>query len=183
LAAPFRSVITGGPGAGKSTLLSALSGEGIQTFPEVARAILKDEGGMELRAARPAEFALAMLRAELDAWDSARPGPVLYDRGFPDIVGFLELEGLPIPAELDQVCRAHRYAGPIFRAPPWREIYTPDEERIQDWGQAIASDAAISSAWKRYGYDLVDLPFASVTDRVKFVLQGLHADRPKELPE
>jgi predicted ATPase len=180
---PFRSVITGGPGAGKSTLLTAISGEGIQTFPEVARAILKETGGMEMRAARPADFALAMLAAELEAWDAAMPCPVLYDRGFPDIVGFLDLEGLSIPAELDRVCREQRYAGPIFHAPPWREIYAPDEERIQDWTQAVASDAAISSAWMRYGYDLVDLPFTSVADRVQFVLKRLSANQPRDLSE
>ena len=31
-----------------------------------------------------------------------------------------------------------------------------DSERIQDWAGAVASDQAVSAAWQRYGYDLVD---------------------------
>jgi predicted ATPase len=57
----------------------------------------------------------------------------------------------------------------VFRAQPWREIYTQDEERIQDWEAAVASDAAVSSAWLHYGYQLIDLPIASVSERVDFV--------------
>ena len=88
---PRRSVITGGPGAGKSTLLGALAERGIATCPEVARVILKAPCGMEMRASRPGDFALAILEAELEVWSEAKSAVVLYDRGFPDIVGFLAL--------------------------------------------------------------------------------------------
>jgi predicted ATPase len=169
----FRSVITGGPGVGKSTLLEALADAGIATFAEVARKILQVPGGMEMRAQRPMDFAEAMLEAELSAWHAAAVGAAVYDRGFPDIVGFFELEGLPVPNALDRCCRELRYEGPIFRAPPWAEIYAPDEERIQDWAQALASDSAVTAAWKRYGYQLVDLPLLPVAQRVEFVLDYL----------
>jgi predicted ATPase len=91
MTAPLRSVITGGPGAGKSTLLKEIESSGIAIFPEVAREILQAPGGMAMRAERPADFATAMFEAELQAWQTAPSGPSLYDRGFPDIVGFLEL--------------------------------------------------------------------------------------------
>ncbi len=173
MAGQFRSVITGGPGAGKSTLLAEIALTGIMTFPEVARAILQTPNGMAMRAERPADFATAMLDAELAAWQQAPAGLALYDRGFPDIVGFLELEGLAIPEELDGICRAHRYEGPIFRAPPWSAIYTPDEERIQDWNEAVASDDAVISAWRRYGYQPIDLPLVPVKERADFVTSHL----------
>jgi predicted ATPase len=86
---PFRSVITGGPGAGKSTLLREIAVTGITTFPEVARAILQTTEGMALRAERPTAFAKAMFKAEMHAWNLAPAKPSLYDRGFPDIAGFL----------------------------------------------------------------------------------------------
>jgi predicted ATPase len=172
-----RSVITGGPGAGKSTLLAALADAGIATFAEVARDILKAPGGMEMRAEHPADFAEAMLAAELRAWDAAPVGASVYDRGFPDIVGFLTLANLPVPDALDRVCRELRYEGPLFRAPPWREIYSPDEERIQGWEEAVASDAAVTGAWKHYGYRPIDLPLAPVADRVAFVRRHLEGVR------
>ncbi len=171
--APFRAVITGGPGAGKSTLLAAIAACGLQTFAEVARSILKAPGGMAMRAERPAAFADAMQAAQFAAWQAAGPGPSLYDRGFADIVGFLRLSALPVSDELDGVCRTLRYEGPIFRAPPWRAIYTSDEQRIQTWAEALASDAAISEAWRSYGYTLIDLPLAPVAERVDFVLEHI----------
>jgi predicted ATPase len=175
LVAPIRSVITGGPGAGKSTLLAELSVQGLPVFPEVARDILQQPGGMAMRAERPADFADAMLRAELAAWHAAPSGPSLYDRGFPDIVGFMELEGLAVPECLDRLCRDYRYNGPIFRAPPWPQIYAQDDERIQDWAEAVASDAAVVSAWKGYGYQLIDLRLETVKERADFV--GLYLSR------
>lgn len=173
---PFRSVITGGPGAGKSTLLDAAAAAGLAVSSEVAREILQAPGGMELRERNPFGFAEAMLLHELAAFEnsSQHPTPVLFDRGFPDIAGFLQLEGLPVPAELDRICRDLRYEGPVFRAPPWREIYTQDAERIQDWEAAVASDAAVIAAWRHYGYDLLDLPHTTVEQRLKFITRQLN---------
>jgi predicted ATPase len=179
---PFRTVITGGPGSGKSTLLSAAEAVGIATSPEIAREILREPGGMELRASGPRKFAEAMLERELTAFHESASlgGPVLFDRGFPDIAGFHELSGLDVPQELDRICRTFRYEGPIFRAPPWRTIYAPDPERIQNWEEALASDAAVSTAWRNYGYELIDLPLAPVEERLEFIrrLLGKGAGSP-----
>ena len=178
MAALLRMVVTGGPGTGKSTLLDALELRGLATEPEVARAILREEGGMALRADDPAGFALAMFDAELSAFRrvEAGSGPVLFDRGFPDIAGFLHLEGLPVPAAIDRACSELRYEGPIFRAPPWDAIYRRDAERIQDWDAALASDAAVSAAWREYGYTLIDLPLADVSQRADFVLSRISGE-------
>lgn len=173
---PVRAVITGGPGAGKSTLLAALARQGIVTFPEVARAILKAPGGMDLRAQQPEQFALAMLEAELSAWHAAPAGLSIYDRGFPDIAGFLNLEGRPVPASIDQACRMRRYNGPVFHAPPWRAIYAQDAERTQSWQEAQASGLAVAQAWRAYGYRLIELPRTSVDARLAFVMEHLAAD-------
>jgi predicted ATPase len=166
-----RVAITGAPGAGKSTLIDALAARGFATRPEVARTILREPGGMALRRDDPPGFAQAMFAAECASL--ALPGAALVfaDRGLPDIVGFLELEGLPVPAAIDAVCRAGQYRNPVFRAPPWRAIYTADEERVQSWDEAVTSDAAVCAAWRRYGYRLIDLPMASVENRVEFVLK------------
>lgn len=169
----MRSVITGGPGCGKSTLLDALSHAGMSTMPEVARDILRRPDGMDMRANDPQSFAQAMFAAQMANWKTEGAALVIHDRGFADIVGFLELEGLPVPPELDQACRSIRYDGPVFRAPPWPEIYVADSERIQTWQEAVESDAAICAAWRKYGYELIDLPLESVERRVWFVLDAL----------
>lgn len=172
---PRRAVLTGAPGAGKTTLLDAAAAAGMATSPEVARRILKAPGGMELRATDPLGFAEAMAEAHAHEFEchARHPGPVLFDRGLPDVVGFLDVSGLAVPTAVDRVCRNLRYTGPILRAPAWAAIYAQDAERIQNWEQAVASDDAVTAAWKRYGYDVVDLPLAAVAERLEFLRSSL----------
>lgn len=166
-------MLTGAPGAGKSTLLDAAAAAGIRTSPEVARRILQQPGGMALRSADPLAFAEAMAEAHRREFSThaAHPQVVLFDRGLPDVAGFLDVSGLPVPASIEQACRTLRYEGPILRAPAWAAIYVQDEQRIQDWQQAVASDEAVTAAWRRYGYDVIDLPLAPVAERLDFLLR------------
>jgi predicted ATPase len=169
-ARPRHAVLTGAPGAGKTTLLEAAATAGIATSHEVARAILVAPGGMALRAGDPLAFAEAMLAAHMAELAAAEGRePVLFDRGLPDVVGFLEVSGLPVSGRIDRACRTVRYDGPILRAPAWREIYQQDEQRIQTWDEAVESDAAVTAAWSRYGYEVIDLPFASLQERLAFL--------------
>jgi len=169
-----RAVVTGAPGSGKSTLLDAVRLRGFATRPEVARVILQAPGGMEMRAGQPGEFALAMLEAQAASWHEVpEAGAVLFDRGFADIAGFLRLEGLPVPAAIDRACREFRFDGPVFHAPPWRDIYRQDDERIQSWEEAVESDAAVIRAWRDYGYDPVRLPLSDPAARADFVVDRL----------
>ena len=156
-------------------MLEAAGKAGLRTSPEVARQLLQAPGGMDLRAQDPLGFAEAMAEAHKREFERHVhfPGPVLFDRGLPDVVGFLEVSGLPVPAAIDRACGEIRYAGPVLRAPAWAEIYVQDAERTQDWQEAVASDEAVSAAWKRYGYDLTVLPFAPVDRRLASLLELL----------
>jgi predicted ATPase len=176
LALPRHAVLTGAPGAGKTTLLDAAAAAGYRTSPEVARELLRAPGGMELRESDPLGFAEAMLEAHVREFErhSGHDEVVLFDRGFPDVAGFLDVSGLKVPAAVDRACRALRYLGPILRAPAWAEIYRQDPERIQDWEGAVASDEAVTAAWKRYGYVVTDLPLATVDQRLAVLRSALH---------
>jgi predicted ATPase len=156
-------------------MLAALAARGVRTEEEVARAVLKAPGGMAMHEDRPADFGAAMLAGEIDAFQRTGnfEGTVIFDRGLPDTVGFFELEGLAIPDRLERACLELRYDGPIFRAPPWRGIYEVDEQRVQTWTEAVASDAAVVAAWRRFGYEPIDLPLAEVGERVEFVLERI----------
>jgi predicted ATPase len=169
------AVLTGAPGAGKTTLLNAAAAAGMLTSPEVARELLKAPGGMELREADPQGFAEAMLEAHAREFERhvGAAAPVLFDRGFPDVVGFLDVSGLPVPKAVDAACRQLRYHGPILRAPAWAAIYVQDAERIQDWEAAVASDEAVTAAWRRYGYVVEDLPLVGVEERLGFLRKQL----------
>lgn len=179
LLAPRHAVLTGAPGAGKTTLLGAAAAAGLATSPEVARQILKAPGGMALRERDPLGFAEAMVEGHTREFEAAagKGTLVLFDRGLPDVVGFLDVSGLPVSPAIHRACQNLRYYGPILRAPAWAAIYAQDAERIQDWDQAVASDEAVTAAWRRYGYDPIDLPLVPVEGRLAFLRRAL-GDHP-----
>lgn len=167
-------VITGGPGSGKSTLIDALASLGFTTMPEAGRAIIRDQSaidGIALPWNDPRAFAELMLSWELRSHRAARGagGPAIFDRGVPDIVGYLRFCGLPVPPHLDKAARIFRYNRMVFVAPPWPEIFGQDGERKQTWQEAEATYKAMVEAYPAYGYELVPLPLASVDERAAFV--------------
>jgi len=55
--------------------------------------------------------------------------PVLFDRGMPDVIGYLRLEGLDVPVHIQRAGELFRYNKRVFIAPPWPDIYRQDAKR------------------------------------------------------
>lgn len=168
-------VLTGGPGSGKTTLIEALQAKGFATAPEVGRGIIRDQmaiGGPALPWQDRALFSELMLAWELRSWHAAQgePGPVFFDRGAPDTIGYLRLCGLPVPDHIASAAEKFRYARRVFVAPPWPEIFTQDEERKQTLDEAERTFRSVTGVYAELGYELVPLPLASVEERVRFVI-------------
>lgn len=173
-------VITGGPGSGKTTLIDALARAGYARTVEAGRAIIQDQlaiDGPALPWRDPLAFAELMLSWELRSYSMAEnaTGPVFFDRGVADLVGYLTLVGRPVPAHVATAVERFRYNHRVFVAPPWPAIYTQDAERKQTPEEAVRTYAALTTAYTNCGYELVSLPLASVAERVRFVLAGIGA--------
>lgn len=171
-------IITGGPGSGKSTLIEALAAEGFSHMAEGGRAIIQDQvaiGGRALPWADREGFAALMLAWEMRSYREALAarGPVFFDRGIPDVIGYLRLCGLPVPACIVRAAEIRRYAERVFIAPHWPTIYAQDAERQQTAAEAAATHDAMASAYRELGYDLVPLPLATVAERVRFVRERI----------
>ncbi|WP_210186201.1 AAA family ATPase [Hyphomicrobium sp. CS1GBMeth3] len=167
-------VVTGGPGSGKSTLLAELSADGLVTMPEAGRAIIQDQvgiGGDGLPWVDRELFAELMLAADIRSHREAEslPGVVLFDRGVPDVVGYLRLCGLEVPEHVERAACTFRYARRVFIAPPWPEIFVGDAERKQTVEEADTTYRAMVEVYTALGYHLLELPRAPVADRVRFV--------------
>ncbi|WP_435165505.1 AAA family ATPase [Falsirhodobacter sp. 1013] len=174
-------VVTGGPGSGKSTLIDALRDRGFASMPEAGRAIIQDQvkiGGTALPWADKGTFAELMLGWELRSWHeaSAFERPVFMDRGIPDVVGYLTLCGLHVPAHAEVAAKTYRYNRMVFIAPYWEAIFGQDAERKQDQEEAKATGRVMADTYARFGYHLVELPKVSVDERVAFVMDHLKAE-------
>ena len=118
--APQRVVIAGGPGSGKSTLLQALAESGEICYEESSRVLIREQlatAGQLVPWANLSAFAQECgkrMRAQLA--DSARHRRCFFDRGLPDLIGYLKRRGLSAPDDWRDVSRA--YAATVFFAPP-----------------------------------------------------------------
>lgn len=167
-------IVTGGPGSGKTSLIGALARQGFRSMPEAGRAIIRDQvriGGPSLPWADRSMFAELMLGWELRSWHEARAldGPVLMDRGIPDVIGYLTLCGLPVPAHVEAAASLYPYNKRVFIAPFWDAIFTQDSERRQDRQEAEATGRVMAQTYARLGYQMIELPRTSLEDRADFV--------------
>jgi len=173
-------VLTGGPGSGKSKLLAALATAGFLCKPEAGRAIIRQQaeiGGTALPWSDPSAFAELMLSWDIRSYCEARKSQadVFFDRGVIDVLGYLRLSRLPIPPHIARAAQQYRYQREVFIAPPWRDIFTRDTERKQDFAEAEATCRVMAETYSDFGYRLIALPLVSVADRVKFVRETLGA--------
>lgn len=173
-------IVTGGPGSGKSTLIDALEGAGFYRTIEAGRGIIQDQvaiGGRALPWIDPALFAEMMLTWELRSYHAAEqmPGTVFFDRGIPDVAGYLHFMKLPVPPHVQRAAEAFQYCQRVFIAPPWEEIFERDRERKQDFAEAVRTYDALATTYVKLGYQLAELPLTGVEMRVKFVRQILGA--------
>jgi predicted ATPase len=169
-------IISGGPGGGKTTLIDALAMLGHGRSIEAGRFIIRAQaaiGGMGVHFGDQALFAELMLMHEIRSYEEARavPGLVFFDRGIPELLGYLPMVGRPLPAHFRRAAELYCYNRTVFVTPPWREIFANDGERKQDWAEAVRSYEFCVKTYREQAYDVVDLPRAGVRERVRFVLE------------
>jgi predicted ATPase len=175
-------VLTGGPGAGKTTLVEAMKARGFATTEEAGRGVIRQEvesGGDGLPWVDRERFAELMFDWELRSYRQAerQAGPVVFDRGLPDTIGYLWLEGLEPLAWIKEEAWRRRYNTRVFIAPPWKAIYGQDEQHRQSWDIAVRTYEVMAETYAAMDYDLVELPLASVADRAEFLADAIAPHR------
>ncbi len=176
-------VITGGPGSGKSALIEALQESGYITSVEAGRGIIRDQvaiSGNALPWSEPLLFAEMMLTWEMRSYHMAQyeNGTVFFDRGVPDVLGYLRVLSLPVPDHMQRAADAFRYNRRVFISPPWQEIFRQDRERKQGFDEAKRTHDAMAATYTALGYDLVEIPRSPVEARARFVLENVGPPGP-----
>jgi predicted ATPase len=171
-------VVTGGPGSGKSALIDALEKSGYARSVEAGRGIIQDQvtiGGSALPWSDHSLFAEMMLCWEMRSYRMAdhETGAVFFDRGVPDVLGYLRLLNLPVLPHVQRAADTFRYNSRVFIAPPWREIFQQDRERKQDFDEAVRTYDALATTYTELGYRLVEIPCVPVEERARFILSNI----------
>lgn len=171
--------LTGAFGSGKSTLLQYLQSRGVRGVVEPARPILAEQRsvrGKGVPEKDPRLFVELMFSRMLDTYQQsgALPGPVFFDRGIPDVLGYAALFGFEFP-QGENAARLYRYNSQVFIAPAWEQIYCTDEERTVPFSQAREFGNSIRAIYEGLGYTLIELPCVCLEERAEFVLRHLRA--------
>ena len=170
-------VFTGAMGAGKSAVVDRLSARGTACVAEPARQILKEQRsftGSGVPETDAGLFNQLMLSRAVNLYqtNAEKQGPVVFDRGIADLVAYAELFGIDTSVYL-RAAEVYRYNPTVLYFGGWREIYTLDEERKMSFELANEFGNNAQEVYARLGYKTVEVPKASVEDRVAFVLQVL----------
>lgn len=171
-------VITGGPGSGKTALIEALNNLGYRTCPEVGRQIIREQqlvSGPALPWGDPALYAEVMLSWQMKSHHLAadsEEGAAFFDRGIPDIIGYLRLLDLPVPGHMTNAARMLTFGKKVFICPPWRDIYRQDKERKQSFETAVRTYQFMAETYAGFGYHLLTVPVGPVRERIGFILDA-----------
>ena len=100
------------------------------------------------------------------------PGPVFFDRGIPDLIGYAELFGLDA-SDAAIAAAVHRDNDCVSVLPSWPDIYATDSERRMTYEAAETFGRRVRGIYVELGYSVVDVPCDPVVARARFILETL----------
>jgi predicted ATPase len=133
------------------------------------------QGTEQLFLKNPLLFSEMLLEGRKKQYQNALDEPdkiVFIDRGIPDVLAYMRFIGDSYPDSFHDACVDHLYTK-IFILPPWEEIFTSDKERYENFEQAKHIDLHLIETYKKYGYELIEVPKDTVANRILFILDEI----------
>ena len=184
-------MITGGPSTGKTSVIQQLEKEGYTCLHEVIRSMTLEEKtqGEKIEmvtnpivsVADPHKFNTAILKARMAQYNTAESSAshyVFLDRGIPDILAYMDCFRQTYTVQFTGPCETMRYDH-VFLMPPWKEIYTNDTTRFENFEESLRIHECLEQAYRNFSYSVVSIPKGSIRERVDFILGHLKATNGK----
>lgn len=168
-------LITGGPGSGKTTLLNQLASKGFTVHNEVARRIIKEQMALQSSAVpwddiyAFSELAKNKMLEEFPN-QTMQQGLHFFDRGIPDLIGYMHLAKKTVPKVFYAALEQLNYSSRAFILPPWEKIYTADTERKETFQEAVKVYHSLRDTYLELGFSLVEIPFGTVNERLEKIV-------------
>jgi predicted ATPase len=175
-----RYILTGTPGAGKTALLQALAVRGYAVVPEAATDVIARAQARGIDESGPGlvDDIVAVQRARQEAPVPPDVTVQLFDRSPICTLALARYAGLPVSpvlaAEVERVLRARLYQQPVFFVRPIGFV-TPTAVRRITYEQSLRFERVHEDVYRGCGFELVDIPPASVPDRAARVMSYLGA--------
>jgi len=178
-------VITGGPATGKTSIIQGLQHNGYHCFHEIIRdltAEVKESGGLSSldtnpinSVANPLEFNRKLLKGRTDQFLESQnlvDKLVFFDRGIPDVLAYMKYYKQEILHDFFETMERYKY-DKVFLLPMWKEIFATDEERFENFEAALQIEDCLRQIYLEVGYEIIDVPFDSVSNRIQFILESV----------
>ena len=172
-----RIVLAGGPSTGKTSVLNEIKKLGFVCFDEAARDILSDYSlkGLSFKL-DPIKVSNEILtKRDSDYNDalniSCKNDIIFYDRGIHEITAYLR----SIDQSTDyweELLKNYKY-DMVFIFPSWKEIYTKDDNRIEEYEEAIKISPLIYKIYHESSILSVEVPKISIKERVEFIMNNI----------
>lgn len=174
-------IITGCPGSGKTTLIKCLRSIGFTCVDEPARQVIAEQRAIQgegLSDRNVMLFTELLLSRSLESYNKHKgsSAPIIFDRGIPDVIGYAKLFGLD-SKKFKSAAETDPYNKFVFIAPPWKEIYSTDDERKMTFDQTAQFHEILTIVYLSLGYELIELPLESVEKRAQFIASFLQDKR------
>ena len=172
-----RIVLAGGPSTGKTSVIDELKKKNFYCFEEAAREIFDEFKlrGLEFKT-DPIEISKNIFKKRKLDFEAAerlecKDNLIFYDRGIHEVTAYLRSiasssnywDKLPLGYKYDL----------IFLFEPWKEIYKKDDNRIEDFSDAVKISPFITSIYKQSGIKMIKVPNISIEERVRFILDNI----------
>jgi predicted ATPase len=171
-------VITGGPGTGKSTVIKELVERNFMCMPEISREITQNarqNGTEQLFLTKPLLFSELLLEGRVNQYIEAEKknsAMVFFDRGIPDVHAYMNYISVDYPKTYINTSNFYRY-NYIFLMAPWEEIYITDNERYENFEQALAIHNHLEKAYIALNYSIIAVPTGTIEERTDFILASI----------
>lgn len=168
-------VFFGGPGTGKTTVINQLKKQGFLCMDEISRAITaqaQKDGISQLFLEDPLLFSKKLLEGREQQFLKAseqQASLVFFDRGIPEVFGYLNYIKTPFPKVFTVKSEAYRYHK-VLHFPIWKDIYTKDEERYESLEEAMNIENHLINAYRSLNYKIVTVPYGTPEERTSYIL-------------
>ncbi|MCG1036430.1 AAA family ATPase [Polaribacter sargassicola] len=174
-------LLIGGPGTGKTSVLNELISRDFFCFPEVSREVTlkaQEQGIDQLFLTNPLLFSEMLLEGREQQYLDAEKSDaeiIFFDRGIPDVHAYMDFFNTEYPTIFLEKSRKYKY-DKVFHFSPWKEIHITDNERYESFEETVEIDSFLTKTYKELGYNIINVPMASIKKRTDFIINTLSCD-------